>query len=295
MDPNVQEWLHLLLRWAHVLAGIMWIGDSFLFMWLDRTLVPPVPPRDGVAGELFLLHGGGYYQVEKRLFQPGRMPALLHWFKWESISTWATGFLLLLVVYDAGGGALLVDPDVARISAGAARAIGLASLPVAWLAYDALWISPVGKSTGAATAASILLFAGLAYGLTHVLGGRAAYMHAGAALGTLMVLNVWVRILPAQRRMLAAVHAGVPVDPGPGLRAKARSTHNTYMTLGVLFVMVSNHFPTTYGSRWNWAVLVLLALAGGAIRHFMLTRSARTAWLLALGGALAAAAFVLTR
>src|SRR5512135_1721787 len=273
----------------------MWIGDSFLFMWLDRTLVPPVPPRDGVTGELFLLHGGGYYQVEKRLFQPGRMPALLHWFKWESISTWATGFLRLVVVYYAGGGALLVDPVVARISVGAAQAIGLACLPLSWLVYDALWSSPLGKRARAAAAVSIVLFAALAYGLTHLLGGRAAYLHAGAALGTVMVLNVWVRILPAQRRALAAVRAGTPVDPSPGLRAKARSTHNTYMTLGVLFVMVSNHFPTTYGNRWNWAVLVLLALAGGAIRHFMLTRSAKTAWLLALGGALTAAAFVLTR
>ena len=295
MDPNVQEWLHLVLRWGHVLAGIMWIGDSFLFMWLDRTLVPPSPSRDGVAGELFLVHGGGYYQVEKRLFQPGRMPAVLHWFRWESLSTWATGFALLVLVYYTGGGALLVDPDVAKISVGAARAVGLACLPLSWLLYDALWSSPLGRRPRAATAVSILLFAALAYGLTHVLGGRAAYIHAGAALGTIMVLNVWVRILPAQRRMLAAVRAGVAVDAARGLAAKARSTHNTYLTLGVLFVMVSNHFPATYGARWNWAVLVLLSLAGGAVRHFMLTRSARTAWLLALGGALAAAAFVLTR
>jgi uncharacterized membrane protein len=294
VDPHVHEWLHLVLRWAHVLAAIMWVGDSFLFMWLDRTLLPPSPPREGVAGELFLVHGGGYYQVEKRLFQPGRMPALLHWFRWESLSTWATGFLLLLLVYYAGGGALLVDPDVAKISVGTARAIGLASLPAAWLVYDALWGSVFGK-TRVAPALSVALFAALAYGLTHALGSRAAYMHAGAALGTIMVLNVWMRILPVQRRALAAVRAGQNVDPAPGLSAKERSTHNSYLTLPVLFVMVSNHFPTTYGSRWNWAVLVLLALAGGAIRHFMLTRSTKTAWLLALGGALAAAAFVLTR
>jgi uncharacterized membrane protein len=295
VDPHVHEWAHLVLRWAHVLAAIMWIGDSFLFMWLDRTLVPPAPPRDGVAGELFLVHGGGYYQVEKRLFEPGRMPAVLHWFKWESISTWATGFLLLLLVYYAGGGALLVDPDVARISVASAQVLGLACLPVSWLVYDALWASPLGKNARAAAAVSIALFAVLAYALTHALGSRAAYMHAGAALGTIMVLNVWMRILPVQRRMLAAVRAGQAVDPAPGLGAKKRSTHNSYLTLPVLFVMVSNHFPTTYGSRWNWAVLVLLALAGGAIRHFMLTRSAKTAWLLAVGGALAAAAFVLTR
>jgi uncharacterized membrane protein len=295
VDPHVHEWLHLVLRWAHILAGIMWIGDSFLFMWLDRTLVAPDPPRDGVTGELFLVHGGGYYQVERRLFQPGRMPAVLHWFKWESISTWATGFLLLLLVYYYGGGILLVDPSVSRISVPAAMALGLALLPISWLVYDALWASPLGKSTPLAGTASVGLFSGLAYFLTHVFGARAAYLHAGAVLGTIMVLNVWVRILPVQRRMLAAVRAGQGVDPAPGLAAKKRSTHNTYMTLPVVFSMVSSHFPTTYGSRWSWVVLVLLALAGGGIRHFMLTRSTKTAWLLAAGAALTAAAFVLTR
>ena len=295
MDPTVHEWLHLLLRWAHVMAAIMWVGDSFLFMWLDRTLVPPAPPRDGVTGELFLVHGGGYYQVEKRLFEPGKMPAVLHWFKWESLSTFATGFALLLAVYYAGGGALLVDPDVARISVGAARAIGLGSIVVAWLVYDGLWSSPLGRDSKAGGVLSLLLFAGLAYALTHLLGARAAYMHAGAALGTIMALNVWMRILPVQRRALAAVALGSRPDPAPGVGAKKRSTHNSYLTLPVLFVMVSNHFPSTYGSRWNWAVLVLLALAGAGVRHFMLTRSARTAWLLAAAAALAAGAFVLSR
>ena len=295
MDPTVHEWAHLLLRWAHVLAGIMWIGDSFLFMWLDRTLTPPVPAREGVAGELYLVHGGGYYQVEKRWFEPGKMPAVLHWFKWESLSTWATGFALLLVVYYAGGGALLVDPDIAKISVGAARAIGLSSLVVAWILYDGLWSSPLGRHPTAATDVSILLFAGFAFALTHLLGGRAAFLHAGAALGTIMVLNVWVRILPVQRRLLAAVRAGGPVDQAPGLGAKRRSTHNTYLTLPVLFVMVSNHFPSTYGSRWAWAVLVLVSLAGAAVRHFMLARTARNAWLLAAAAALGGVAFVLSR
>lgn len=295
MEPTTHEWVHLLLRWAHVLAGIMWIGDSFLFMWLDRTLRPPDPPREGVAGELFLLHGGGYYQVERRLFEPGKMPAVLHWFKWESLSTWATGFALLLAVYYAGGGALLADPDIAKISTGTAMAIGLASLPAAWLAYDAVWSSPLGHRPVAAAAVSVLLFASLAYALTHLLGGRAAFLHAGAALGTIMALNVWVRILPPQRRMLAAVRAGRPADQAPGLAAKRRSTHNTYLTLPVLFVMVSNHFPSTYGSRFAWAVLVLLSVAAGLVRHFMLNRSARKAWLLAAAAALAAGAFVLSR
>ncbi len=295
MDPTLHEWVHLLLRWAHVLAGIMWIGDSFLFMWLDRTLTPPAPPREGVAGELFLLHGGGYYQVERRLFEPGKMPEVLHWFKWESLSTFATGLALLLAVYYAGGGALLVDPDVARISVPVARAIGLGSLAAAWLVYDGLWSSPAARDARVAGVLSVVLFGAFAWGLTHLLGARAAYMHAGAALGTIMVLNVWVRILPPQRRMLAAVRAGRPADPAPGLGAKKRSTHNTYLTLPVLFVMVSNHFPSTYGSRWSWAVLVLASLAGAGVRHFMLARTLRNAWLLAAAAALATGAFLLSR
>ncbi len=295
MDPHLHEWLHLLLRWAHVVAGVMWIGDSFLFMWLDRTLQTPLPPREGVAGELFLVHGGGYYQIEKRFFQPGRMPPVLHFFKWESLSTWATGFLLLLLVYYYGGGVILVDSSVSTISVPSAMALGLALFPVSWLVYDTLWRSPLGESTKVAGTISVALFAALSWGLTHVFGSRAAYIHAGAILGTLMVLNVWVRILPVQTRMLAAVRAGRDVDPAPGLGAKKRSTHNTYMTLPVVFTMVSNHFPTTYGSTWNWLVLVILAVAGGGIRHFMLTRSPRTAWLLLAGTAFVAGAFVLTK
>ncbi len=271
----------------------MWIGDSFLFMWMDRTLTPPDPPRDGVTGELFMVHGGGYYQLERRVFQPGRMPPLLHWFVWEATTTWVTGFLLLLAVYYVGGGALLVDP-ASSLSLDAAAALGLGSLAVSWLVYDALWSSPLGRSTPAAGAVSLLLFAALAYGLALALSARAAFLHAGAVLGTLMVMNVWVRILPAQRRMLAAVRRGEAVDPAPGLAAKKRSTHNSYMTVPVLFTMISNHFPATYGSRWAWLVLVLLALAGAAVRHFMLTRTARNAWLLGGAAAAVAVAFVLT-
>ncbi len=280
MDAHLQEWLHLLLRWFHIVAGIMWIGDSFLFMWLDRTLRPPDPPREGVAGELYMVHGGGYYQVEKRMFRPGHMPPLLHWFKWEATLTFASGFFLLVVVYYLGGAILLVDRSVSTIPTGYAITLGLALLPLAWLVYDALWSSKLGKSTPVAGVISFVLLAILAYGLTRVFSARAAFMHVGAMLGTLMVTNVWVRILPAQRRMLAAVKRGEPVDPAPGLNAKKRSTHNTYMTLPVLFVMVSNHFPTTYGSRWNWVVLLLLSLAGAALRHFMLSRTKQNAWLL---------------
>jgi uncharacterized membrane protein len=290
---HLHDWLHLLLRWTHVLAGIMWIGDSFLFMWMDRTLVAPDPPREGVTGELFMVHGGGYYQLERRVFLPGKMPPVLHWFMWEATTTWVSGFLLLLVVYYLGGGALLVDAG-SPLSFAAAAAVGIGTLVVAWLVYDALWKSPLGKSTPVAGGVSLVLFAALAWGLTRVLSGRAAFLHAGAALGTIMVANVWVRILPAQRRMLAAVRRGETFDPAPGLAAKERSTHNSYMTLPVLFTMVSNHFPATYGSPWAWLVLVLLALSGAAVRHFMLVRTAKNAGLLAAATACVIACVVLT-
>jgi uncharacterized membrane protein/plastocyanin len=271
----------------------MWIGDSFLFMWMDRTLAAPQPPKDGVTGELFMVHGGGYYQLERRLFQPGKMPPVLHWFMWEATSTWVTGFALLLVVYYLGGGALLVDPS-SGVSFGTAAAVGLGALVVSWLVYDALWASPLGKSTALAGGISVVLFAALVYGLGHVLSARATFLHAGAVLGTLMVMNVWVRILPAQRRMLAAVRRGETVDPAPGLAAKKRSTHNSYMTLPVLFTMVSNHFPATYGAKDAWIVLLLLALAGAAVRHFMLVRTRANVGLLAAATAGVVAAFVLT-
>jgi len=294
MDPTLHEWIHLLLRWAHILAAIMWIGDSFLFMWLDRALTPPQPAREGVVGETFMLHGGGYYHVEKSPLQPGKLPPVLHWFKWESISTWASGVLLLLVVYYLSGGAVLIDSSSTKLSVPAAMAIGLGLLPVCWLIYDALWKSPLGKSTPVAGGISLVLAAALAFLLTRVFIGRAAYIHFGAILGTLMFLNVWVRILPPQRRMLAAVKRGEPGDPTPGLAAKKRSTHNTYMTLPVLFVMVSNHFPTTYGSRYAWIALVLMSLAGAAVRHFMLLRTKRVAWLLVAAAALVAATYLVT-
>lgn len=295
MGPHLHEWTHLLLRWIHILASIMWIGDSFLFMWLERALTPPEPAREGVTGETFMVHGGGYYRMEKRLFAPGQMPPVLHWFKWEAITTWISGLLLLLVVFYLGGEFMLVDASAPNhLSSSAATASGIALLPLCWLIYDTLWQSPLGKSTPLAGALSVALYGALCFGVTKIFIGRAAYMHVGAVLGTLMVMNVWIRILPNQRRMLAAVKRGEIVNQAPGLNAKKRSTHNTYMTLPVIFIMVSNHFPTTYGSRWNWLALVALSLAGAAVRHFILVRTKGVAWLLGAAAAMFAAVFYLT-
>ncbi|HEY4002139.1 MAG TPA: urate hydroxylase PuuD [Candidatus Xenobia bacterium] len=271
MSANLHEWAHLLLRWFHIIAGIMWIGDSFYFMWLDSHLTRPEPARDQVEGELWMTHSGGFYRVEKRLIAPGQMPAVLHWFWSEATLTWVSGFFLLLVVYYAGGGAMLLGANP-TLGSGQAMALGLGVLVGAWLVYDTLWSSPLGKNTPLSTAFSLALLCGAAYGLAHVFSGRAAFMHVGALMGTCMVCNVWFRILPAQGAMIKATEAGQQPDLSRGKVAKTRSIHNNYMTLPVIFVMLSNHFPTLYGDKNNWIILLFLFVAGGAVRYWFNNR-----------------------
>jgi len=210
MLPIALEWLNLLGRWVHVLAAIMWIGDSFLFMWMDSSLVKPSRPRDGeVAGEMWMVHSGGFYEVVKRRsLAPHEMPAQLHWFKWQAYTTWISGFFLLVVVYYLGGSAYLTDPGVANVSRGAAIAISLGVMIGTWLLYDALWMSPLGKrQPRVATVLSCAIVAALALGLTRIYSGRAAYLLTGAIIATSMAANVWRRIIPAQDEMLAATRA----------------------------------------------------------------------------------------
>ncbi len=271
MSPVVSEWLGLLIRWFHVIAGIWWIGSSLYFVWLDNSFEPPQEPRDGVEGETFMVHGGFYYLVEKRLMEPGKMPPKLHWFKWEATFTWISGMLLLSVVYYLSGGAFLVDRKVADISLPQAIAISLATVFLSWVVYDLLWQTLGKKSVPAATAVSIVLLVGLTYGLCHLFSGRAAYIHTGAVLGTLMVANVWIRILPNQQKMLDAALAGQTPDYSQGKYAKVRSVHNSYMTFPVLFTMISNHYAHTFGHDHNWVVLLLLVVFGAGIRHLMIT------------------------
>jgi uncharacterized membrane protein len=282
MAAHLNEWLHLLLRWAHLIAGIAWIGSSFYFIWLDSHLTASSRGKEGVEGELWMVHSGGFYQVEKYRIRPGWMPDKeLHWFKYEALLTWITGFLLLNVVYYLTGGAFLVDPAVSSISTPAAVALGLGSLAVSWLVYDGLFVSPLARRGGWAVGLSFALLGALILGLTHVFSGRAAYIHVGAVLGTLMVANVWIRILPAQRQMLEATRAGKEADHELGKAAKRRSVHNSYMTLPVLFIMLSNHFPTTYASPHSAGVLALLIVLGAAFRHYMIVGS-RVSWLVPL-------------
>lgn len=267
---ELEQWCQYLLRWAHLIAGISWIGNSFYFMWLDAHLVPPDPPRDGATGELWMVHSGGFYRVEKRRIGPGSLPAVLHWFRWEAALTLATGVLLLGLVYYGHGAILLLDPAVEGLSAGGAAALGILFLAASWLAYDTLWRSPLGRNALLAGAASAALFCAATCGLSRLFSGRGAYVHLGAALGTIMVLNVWLRILPAQRDMIRATQAGRSPDPALSAGAKRRSVHNSYITLPVLFLMVSNHFPMTYGHRLGWIIAILLAVVGMSTRHVMI-------------------------
>jgi uncharacterized membrane protein len=287
---NIGEWSNLVFRWIHLIAGIWWIGSSLYFIWLDRNFSPPSKVRESVDGELWMVHGGGFYLVEKRRPTPGAVPGKLHWFKWEAAFTWLTGFFLLGLIYYSTRGLYLVDPLVSAISPHMASALGLGALLVSWAVYDLLWKSPLGRRVVPATVVSLFLAAALAYLLCHTLSGRAAYIHFGAALGTIMVANVWMRILPAQRRMVAATEKREKPDLAEGERAKLRSVHNTYITFPVLFTMVSGHFPGTYGNPWSWLVLWLFLVFGAGARYVMLARGVRR---IIAAGATAAALMVL--
>ena len=283
LAPYGLEWLNLLVRWLHIITGIAWIGASFYFVWLDNSLRPPAPGSDlekkGVAGELWAVHGGGFYNPQKYLVAPAQLPSELHWFKWEAYSTWLSGFALLFIVYYLNAQAMMVDRGVADLSSWQAVGIGLASLVVGWVVYDLLCRSELGRHE---LALGVVIFAFLvasAYALTHLLSGRAAYLHVGAMIGTIMVANVAMVIIPGQRKMVDAMMAGQKPDPVHGIKAKQRSVHNNYFTLPVLFLMISNHYAMTYRHEYSWAVLGVIMAAGVLIRHFFnLRHKGRIEW-----------------
>jgi len=279
---DLELWASLALRWIHVITGVTWIGTSFYFNWLNARIAPSSDTSPGVGGELWSVHGGGFYRVLKYTVAPDRLPATLHWFKWEAYATWLSGISLLALIYYVGAREYLVDPTVSTVGIGAAVAVGTGSLLVAWLVYDLLCRSPLGLRPLLLSALGTVLVALLAWGLGHFLSARAVYLHVGAALGTIMAANVFRVIIPAQREMVQAMAAGRPPDAARGRQAALRSLHNNYLTLPVLFTMVSNHYPATYGHAWGWAILVALFAIGVLVRHWFNLRNTghRNAWLL---------------
>ena len=275
MASYLLDWLGLLLRWLHLVAGIAWIGASFYFVWLDNHLQPQAAGaggEPGVAGELWAVHGGGFYRSQKYQLAPQVLPATLHWFYWEAYTTWLSGFALLCLLYFFRAEAYLIDPAVAAMSKPMAVGIVLGVLIASWLIYDALCRSPLGRHAGALSALIGLVLALEAWGLCQLFSGRGAFMVFGSALGSIMVANVLFVIIPGQRELVRAKQQGRAPDPAAALRGKQRSVHNTYFTLPVLFVMISNHYAMTFGARYNWLVLIAISFAGACLRAWFVAR-----------------------
>ena len=275
MEAYIIDWLNLLARWLHFIAGIAWIGSSFYFIWLDNHLESPRDAADsdkGVGGEVWSVHGGGFYHAQKYRVAPAKLPETLHWFKWEAYTTWLSGMFLLILVYWYSAEVYLIDPAVASMSPMTAVAIAAAFIAAGWLVYDLLCRSPLGRNEQAFSVVLLVLVSLLAWGLCQLFSGRGAYIHFGVVLGTIMAANVFFVIIPGQRQMVDAAARGEAPDPAPGIRAKQRSVHNTYFTLPVLFVMTSNHFAISYSSEYNWAVLIAVSIAGALIRIYFVAR-----------------------
>ncbi len=280
------DWLSFGVRWLHVITAIAWIGSSFYFVALDLGLRQRPGLPEGAYGEEWQVHGGGFYHIQKYLVAPAAMPEHLTWFKWESYATWMSGFALLCVVYYAGADLFLIDPNVLDVSVPVGIAISLATIGVGWVFYDLLCKLFLGKSD---TGLMILLYVVLvviAWGLTHLFTGRAAFLHLGAITATIMSANVFIVIIPNQKVVVADLIAGRKPDPKYGRIAKQRSLHNNYLTLPVLFLMLSNHYPLAFGTEYNWVIASLVFLIGVLIRHYFNTQHGRKGnptwtWLLA--------------
>ena len=270
LDPTISEWLNLAFRWVHVFAGIMWVGTTYYFTWLDARLTEEEKAaiNTGNAAQVWMVHSGGFYVVERRKV-PDLVSRTLHWFRWEAGTTWLSGMALLIVVYYIGGGAL-IDPDVRDISLATAIAIGLTVIVGGGFVYDVLMMSPLSRNEKLFSVVAYVLIVIVAYVLTTLLSARAAYIHVGAMFGTIMAANVWMHILPAQRRMIAALREGKQPDQRLAASAKLRSKQNTFLAVPVVFIMISNHYPgVTYGQRYNWIILSILVLVGWIAAKFI--------------------------
>jgi len=267
MSGPLNEWIQLILRWTHVFAGILWVGTTYYFTWLDGrfTELENAAKQPGDKGEaaekhIWMVHSGGFYVVEKQK-NPTVMPGKLHWFKWEAALTWLSGLLLFAMIYYHGK--QIVDFEDAKMPVVTAMFVSLGLIIAGWVVYDLLWSSKLFANELVGACVSYVLIVATTYGLFHWLSSRAAPIQLGAMLGTIMTANVWMRILPPQRRMVRALNEGRQPDLTEGARAKMRSKHNTFIVIPVVFTMISNHFPTvTYGSRYNWIIVSALVLAG---------------------------------
>ncbi|WP_418646962.1 urate hydroxylase PuuD [Thauera butanivorans] len=292
MEAYLLDWANLLVRWVHLIAGIAWIGASFYFVMLDNALKPPKDPeatKRGVFGELWAVHGGGFYHSQKYLTGPKHEPLSndLHWSKWEAYSTWLSGMGMLAIVYWIGASSYLIDSNVMALSPAAAIGISIAFLVAGWVFYDVLCRNMVGKDGLLVTIVFVFVMVAN-YVLHQVFSARGAYIHVGAMIGTMMAANVFFHIIPGQKKMVEQIRNGEPVDPKPGIVGKQRSVHNTYFTLPVLFIMISNHYPMTYANPNGWLILGVLMMAGVLIRQFFVLRHRGQVkwWLPAAGTAL---------
>jgi uncharacterized membrane protein len=272
VEPVITEWLSLVLRWLHVVAGIAWIGSSFYFIHLDLSLKHRTGLPHGVKGEAWQVHGGGFYHIVKYLVAPSQMPDELTWFKWEAYTTLLSGIALLAIVYYLAADLFLIDRSVLDMSAGAAVVISLASVTLAWLVYEGLCRSPLGRHDIALALVGYVFLVLFTYAFTHVFSGRGAFVQIGALIGTIMVANVFVIIIPNQKKIVAALIAGREPDPQWGAQGKQRSVHNNYLTLPVVFLMLSNHYPLLYATRFNWLIVAIVLAIGPIIRHFFNSR-----------------------
>jgi uncharacterized membrane protein len=268
-EAHLMEWLNIVVRVMHITFGIAWIGASFYFVFLENALNRKENIRDELAGNLWAIHGGGFYYLEKYKIAPKQIPKHLHWFKYEAYFTWLSGFALLFIVYYFNAQAVLIDKNVLNLTSIQAISVGIGSFIVAWLIYHFLCKTPLAKNGPLFAVIGIFLAAGFAYFYAHVFNSRAAYMHFGAMIGTVMAANVFFIIIPSQKAMVKAARENKPLDPELGTHAGLRSLHNNYFTLPVLFVMVSNHFPSTFGNKYSWLILAVITLGSAGIKHWL--------------------------
>ena len=281
MEAHIAEWSNLLVRWIHFIVGVAWIGASFYFNWLENNLNRQAPQEKGIDGNLWAVHGGGFYHLKKFTNGPDKLPEVLHWFKWEAYMTWVSGVTMLIIVYYYNATAMMIDPSVSDISTTVAIFIGIGSMLLSWVVYDLLCKSSLKEKPLLLGIIIFIYLAILAFILSQFLSPRATYIHVGAAIGTIMAANVFFVIIPSQKELVKALSNNCTPDPKYGASGLLRSRHNNYLTLPVLFIMISNHFPSTYGNQYNWLVLIAISAVSILARHYFNIRHlSKALWML---------------